>query len=47
LSQEDSADVVEEALSTGAWGYVVKTDAGTQLLAVAEAAISATQSVNA
>jgi DNA-binding NarL/FixJ family response regulator len=25
LSQETSADVVEEALSTGAWGYVVKT----------------------
>ena len=47
LSQEDSADVVEEALSTGAWGYVVKAKAGTQLLAVAEAAISGTQSANA
>jgi DNA-binding NarL/FixJ family response regulator len=32
LSQETSADVVEEALSTGAQGYVVKTDAGRELL---------------
>jgi DNA-binding NarL/FixJ family response regulator len=32
LSQESSADVVKEALSTGAWGYVVKSDAGGELL---------------
>jgi DNA-binding NarL/FixJ family response regulator len=33
------ADVVEEALSTGAWGYVVKAKAATQLLAVLHAVI--------
>jgi DNA-binding NarL/FixJ family response regulator len=38
LSQETSADIVEEALSTGAWGYVVKTRAASQLLAVVKAA---------
>jgi DNA-binding NarL/FixJ family response regulator len=32
LSQESSPDVVQEALSTGARGYVVKTDAGNELL---------------
>ena len=31
LSQEFSADVVREALGTGAYGYVVKIDAGTEL----------------
>ena len=39
VSQESSADVVEEALSTGAWGYVVKAKAGSQLLAVVDAVI--------
>ncbi len=34
VSQESSADVVEEALSTGACGYVVKTQAATQLVDV-------------
>jgi DNA-binding NarL/FixJ family response regulator len=43
LSQESSADVVEGALGTGAWGYVVKTNASGQLLAVVEAAISGTR----
>ncbi len=42
LSQESSADVVEEALSTGAWRYVVKARAGSQLLAAVDAAISNT-----
>jgi DNA-binding NarL/FixJ family response regulator len=37
LSQESSADVVREALSFGAMGYVVKADAGNELLAAAEA----------
>jgi DNA-binding NarL/FixJ family response regulator len=37
VSQESSADVVEEALSLGAWGYVVKAHAGTELLAAVEA----------
>jgi DNA-binding NarL/FixJ family response regulator len=40
LSQESSAYVVQEALSIGAWGYVVKTSAGTELLAVVEAVMS-------
>jgi DNA-binding NarL/FixJ family response regulator len=40
LSQESSANVVEEALNTGACGYVVKARAGSQLLAAVDAAIS-------
>jgi len=32
LSQQSSAEVVQEALSTGAHGYVVKTDARSELL---------------
>jgi two-component system nitrate/nitrite response regulator NarL len=47
LSQETSADIVEAALSTGACGYVVKTKAATQLLAVVKAAISGTRPVTA
>jgi DNA-binding NarL/FixJ family response regulator len=39
LSQEYSADVVQKALSVGAWGYVVKRSAGIDLLAAVEAAI--------
>jgi DNA-binding NarL/FixJ family response regulator len=38
LSQESSADVVQEALSLGAIGYVVKTCAGSDLLPAVEAA---------
>jgi len=37
LSQESSADVVQEALRLGAWGYVIKTHAGNELLASMEA----------
>ena len=33
VSQETSEDVVEEALSTGALGYLLKADAGSELLA--------------
>jgi DNA-binding NarL/FixJ family response regulator len=40
FTQESSADVVQEALSIGAWGYVTKTRAGTELLAAVEAVIS-------
>jgi DNA-binding NarL/FixJ family response regulator len=40
LSQETSGEVVEEALSTGAEGYVVKAKAGSQLLAAIGAAMS-------
>jgi DNA-binding NarL/FixJ family response regulator len=47
LSQESSADVVDDALSTGAWGYVVKANVNGQLLAAVEAAISGTRFVNA
>lgn len=36
VSQEDSADVVEEAFRSGALGYVVKTQAGSELLAAVE-----------
>jgi len=39
FSQEYSADVVQEAFSLGAWGYVVKTRAGTDLLAAVDAVI--------
>jgi DNA-binding response OmpR family regulator len=37
LSQESSTDIVEGALRTGAWGYVVKARAGSELLAAVEA----------
>jgi DNA-binding NarL/FixJ family response regulator len=36
VSQESSADVVQEALSFGARGYVVKTHAGSELLAAVD-----------
>lgn len=39
LSQESSADVVEEAMSLGASGYVVKTCAGVDLHAAVNAMI--------
>jgi DNA-binding NarL/FixJ family response regulator len=37
VSQESSADVIEEALNSGALGYVVKAHAGSDLLAAVEA----------
>jgi DNA-binding NarL/FixJ family response regulator len=40
LSQEISADVVQEALSAGAPGYVVKAKAGDELFPAIEAVIS-------
>jgi DNA-binding NarL/FixJ family response regulator len=40
LSQESSAEVVQQALNLGAWGYVVKTTAGSELLAALETVIS-------
>jgi DNA-binding NarL/FixJ family response regulator len=39
LTQESSDDMVEEALSLGAWGYVLKCRAASDLSAVVEAAI--------
>jgi len=40
LSEESSADVVQEALSLGARGYVVKTKAPVDLFAAVEAVLS-------
>ena len=39
LSQESSADIMEEALSTGACGYIVKTKSATEVLAILDAGI--------
>jgi DNA-binding NarL/FixJ family response regulator len=39
LSQESSPDVVQAALNSGAWGYVVKARAATDLLAAVEAVL--------
>jgi DNA-binding NarL/FixJ family response regulator len=45
LSQESSADVVREALSLGAKGYVMKTRAARELFPAVEAAIAEKQFV--
>jgi DNA-binding NarL/FixJ family response regulator len=45
FSQEYSADVVQETLSLGAWGYVVKTR-GTDLFAAVDAVILGKQFVS-
>jgi DNA-binding NarL/FixJ family response regulator len=45
VSQESSADVVREALATGARGYVVKTDAGRELLEAVDAILRGSLSV--
>jgi DNA-binding NarL/FixJ family response regulator len=37
LTQESSAEVVHEALALGAWGYVIKAQAGNELIAAVEA----------
>jgi len=39
VSQESSADVVGEALATGARGYVVKTDTGSELVTAINAVL--------
>ena len=46
LTQESSADVVREALSLGAWGYVLKVRAGVELLAAVEAVMLGKQFVS-
>jgi DNA-binding NarL/FixJ family response regulator len=46
LSQESSADVIQEALSLGAMGYVVKAHAGSELLAAVEAVLQGRQFVS-
>jgi DNA-binding NarL/FixJ family response regulator len=43
VSQESSADVVQRALSLGACGYVVKMDAGRELLAAVDAVLRGEQ----
>jgi DNA-binding NarL/FixJ family response regulator len=45
LSQESSADVIEQALNTGGTGYVVKTNAGSELLDAIDAMRSGGQFV--
>jgi DNA-binding NarL/FixJ family response regulator len=45
LSQESSAEVVQEALGTGAHGYVVKNDAGRELLQAVNAVLRGEQFV--
>jgi DNA-binding NarL/FixJ family response regulator len=45
LTQESNADVVQEALALGAWGYVLKTKAASELLAAMESVISEKQFV--
>ena len=40
LSQESSDDIVQAALSLGAWGYVVKASAASELLVAVEAVLS-------
>jgi DNA-binding NarL/FixJ family response regulator len=46
LSQEPPGEVAQEALSIGAWGYVVKIRAETDLLAAVEAVLSGKQFVS-
>ena len=46
LTQESSEDVVQEALRLGALGYVVKTQAGSNLLAAVEAVLQGKQYVS-
>ena len=46
LTQESSADVVREALTLGAWGYVLKTSAAIDLLAAVEAVLEGRQFVS-
>jgi DNA-binding NarL/FixJ family response regulator len=47
VSQESSADVVQEALGTGTHGYVVKSDAGSELLPAVKAVLEAKRFISA
>jgi len=47
VTDNRSADIAEEALSTGAGGYVVKSDAGSELLPAIEAVLHGKQFVSA
>ena len=46
LTQEPSADAVQEALGLGAQGYVVKVNAGSELLPAVEAVLQGNQFVS-
>src|SRR5450631_1484952 len=43
LSQESSPEVIQAALNLGAWGYVVKVRAGSDLLAAVDAVLQGKQ----
>ena len=47
LSQNSELDVVREAVGTGAFGYVLKTDAGSELLPAMDAVLRGKQFVRA
>jgi DNA-binding NarL/FixJ family response regulator len=47
VSQNRSPDIAEEALSTGADGYVVKTDGASELLAAVKAVLEGKRFVSA
>jgi DNA-binding NarL/FixJ family response regulator len=47
VSEQRSPDIVEEALGTGACGYVVKSKAATELLAAVKAVLQGKQFVSA
>jgi DNA-binding NarL/FixJ family response regulator len=47
VTENRSTDILEEALSTGAGGYVVKSDAGSELLPAIEAVLHGEQFVSA
>jgi DNA-binding NarL/FixJ family response regulator len=47
VTQESSANIVQEALRVGAFGYVVKTHAGSELLAGVEAVCQGKRFVSA
>jgi DNA-binding NarL/FixJ family response regulator len=46
VSENRSPDIVEEALRTGADGYVVKSDAGREILPAVEAVLQGKQFVS-
>ena len=47
VSENRSNDIVEEALSTGAGGYIVKSDAGSELLPAVEAVLESKRFISA
>src|ERR1700739_5011330 len=47
VSQESDAEVVQEALSTGAHGYVLRSDVGSELLPAVEAVLQGKRFVSA